>query len=63
MAESKSTDWRELCAAAAHEEDAAKLTCLVNQIIEAFDQSLPPRNAGESMFAEPADEEGVNFFV
>jgi len=55
MAESKSTDWRELCAAATQEQDAAKLTCLVNQIIEAFDQSLPPRDAGNSMFAEPAD--------
>jgi hypothetical protein len=55
MAESKSTDWRELCAAATQEQDAAKLTCLVNQIIEAFDQSLPPRDARASMFAEPAD--------
>ena len=55
MAERKSTDWRELCAAAAGEQDAAKLTCLVNQIIEAFDQSLPPRAAENSVFAEPAD--------
>jgi len=45
MAESKSNDWRELCAAAAKEQDAAKLTCLVNQIIEAIDQSLPHSRA------------------
>jgi len=35
----KRTDWRTLCAAAAKEKDAAKLTCLVNQIIEAIDQT------------------------
>jgi hypothetical protein len=40
MAESKNNDWRELCAAAVKEQDAAKLTCLVNQIIEAIDQTL-----------------------
>ena len=55
MAKSKSTDWRELCAAAAGEQDAAKLTCLVNQIIEAFDQSLPPSAVKNSVIAEPAD--------
>ncbi len=55
MAETNSTDWRELCAAAVQEADAAKLTCLVNQIIEAFDQSVHPRGPDESTFAEPAD--------
>lgn len=45
MAESRSNDWRELCAAAAKEQDAAKLTCLVNQIIEAIDQTLPHSRA------------------
>lgn len=40
MADSKSNAWRELCAAAAKEQDAAKLTCLVNQLIEALDQTL-----------------------
>jgi hypothetical protein len=44
MAESKSTDWRKLCAAAAQEQDAAKLTRLVNQLIRAIDESFvrPP---------------------
>lgn len=55
MAESKGTDWRELCAAAAHEEDAEKLTCLVNQIIEAFDQSLLPRSSTAVALSEPVD--------
>lgn len=55
MAESKGTDWRELCAAAAHEENAEKLTCLVNQIIEAFDQSLSPQSSARVPFSEPAD--------
>ncbi len=56
MAEGRSSDWRELCAAAADEQDAAKLTCLVNQIIAAFDESLPPRTTETSpVFAEPAD--------
>ena len=55
MAENRSTDWRKLCAAAAKEEDAAKLTCLVNQIIDAFDQSLPPRPSSKLPSAEAAD--------
>lgn len=55
MAESRSTDWRELCAAVASEQDATKLTCLVNQIIEAFDQSLPPRDSRELPCSEAAD--------
>ena len=54
MAESKSTDWRELCAAAAG-EDAEKLTCLVNQIIEAFDQSLLPQGSSSVPLSEGAD--------
>lgn len=40
MAESKSIDWRELCAAAAREQDAAKLTCLVNQLIQSLDETI-----------------------
>jgi hypothetical protein len=55
MTESKGADWRELCAAAAHEEDAERLTCLVNQIIEAFDQSLSPRSSAGVPFSESAD--------
>jgi hypothetical protein len=55
MAESKSTDWRELCAAAAGEQDAEKLTCLVNQIIEAFDQSLLPQGSSSVPLSEGAD--------
>jgi hypothetical protein len=42
MAECKSTDWRQLCAAAAREQDAAKLSNLVNQLIVALDQTLAP---------------------
>jgi hypothetical protein len=41
MANGESTDWRDLCAAAAKEEDSAKLTSLVNQIIKAFDERTP----------------------
>jgi hypothetical protein len=55
MAESKNTDWRELCSAAANEQDAAKLTYLVNQIIEAFDQELPPRYSSDSKIADASD--------
>jgi hypothetical protein len=55
MAESKSTDWRELCAAAAHEEDVEKLTCLVNQIIEAFDQSASSQRSTGVQLAESTD--------
>lgn len=40
MAECKSTDWRELCAAAASEQDAVKLSCLVNQLIVALDRTM-----------------------
>ncbi len=55
MAEKMNTDWRELCAAAASEQDAAKLTCLVNQIIDAFDQSLSPRDSKALQSTETAD--------
>jgi hypothetical protein len=55
MAEIKKTDWRDLCSAAANEQDAAKLTYLVNQIIEAFDRAVPPRYSGDSRFAGAAD--------
>ncbi len=40
--ESRNKDWRELCAAAANEQDVRKLTSLVNQIIEAFDRARTP---------------------
>lgn len=48
-------DWRELCAAAAKEEDSAKLTGLVNQIIKALDEesdggSQRISGGGQSMF-------------
>lgn len=39
MAESKDADWRELCAAAAQEQDATKLTALVNRLIRAIDET------------------------
>ena len=45
MAESKSSDWRQLCAAAAREQDAAKLTCLVNQLIRALDETVARSHA------------------
>ncbi|MGA2001749.1 MAG: hypothetical protein ABSG70_00125 [Terriglobales bacterium] len=59
MAEGAKYDWRELCVAAAKEEDAEKLTCLVKEIIEAFDQSLlQPRPAGGSQtFSSPSATE------
>jgi hypothetical protein len=50
MNESKGADWRELCAAAASEDDATKLTSLVNQIIEAFDEASAPRESKETVF-------------
>jgi hypothetical protein len=55
MAESKNTDWRELCSAAANEQDAAKLTHLVSQIIKAFDQELLPRYSSDSSAAGAPD--------
>jgi len=39
--ESNANDWRQLCAAAAKEQDGTKLTSLVNQIIKALDESNP----------------------
>ncbi len=33
-------DWRELCAAAIKEQDGAKLVRIVDQIIEAIDQTV-----------------------
>ena len=40
-AEGNSNDWRQLCAIAAKEQDAAKLTSLVKQIIQALDELSP----------------------
>lgn len=37
MPESKGKDWRELCAAASEETDSEKLSSLINQILQAFD--------------------------
>jgi hypothetical protein len=51
MSESKNSEWKELCAAAAHEPDARKLASLVNQIIEAFDRAIPPRRTSGSRMA------------
>ena len=39
MPESKTSDWRELCAAAVKEQDAERVISLVDQIIAALDQS------------------------
>lgn len=41
MPESKTSDWRELCAAAVKEQDAERVISLVDQIIAALDQSHP----------------------
>jgi hypothetical protein len=43
-AEGTMNDWRQLCAAAATEQDSAKLTSLVNQIIKALDDQNPRLN-------------------
>lgn len=41
MEASESSNWRDLCAAAAVEQDTAKLTRLVKQIIQAMDRTFP----------------------
>lgn len=56
MAGGKSNDWRELCLAAAKEEDTEKLTHLVNDIIEAFDQSLHRPGDSGSVLCEGSTE-------
>jgi hypothetical protein len=38
MTERMETDWRRLCAAAAHESDSTKLAELVDQILRVFDE-------------------------
>ena len=38
MSESRSKDWRELCAAAASENDPKKLGLLVEELIRALDE-------------------------
>jgi hypothetical protein len=42
MAESDGRDWREFCAAAADECDAARLLSLVDQILQALDKADLP---------------------
>jgi len=37
----KNMDWRQLCAAAAVEQDSGKLTVLVDQLIQALDDRNP----------------------
>jgi putative NADH-flavin reductase len=46
MPESKTSDWRELCAAAVKEQDAERLISLVDQIIAALDQAHLPSQSG-----------------
>ena len=46
----ESTNWRELCAAAAVEQDAAKLTRLVKQIVQAMVRTFP-----QARFSNEAD--------
>jgi len=38
MADGMQRDWRELCLAVTNENDSAKLTSLVQELIEALDQ-------------------------
>ena len=38
MADDVQKDWRELCLAVTNETDSAKLTCLVQELIEALDR-------------------------
>jgi hypothetical protein len=42
MTESDGKDWREFCAAAAEEFDAARLLSLVDQILQALDEADRP---------------------
>ena len=48
MAESKNNHWRELCAAAAKEEDPKKLSLLVRQIVKALDERTPHSDTSDS---------------
>jgi hypothetical protein len=50
MEASESSNWRDLCAAAAVEQDTAKLTRLVKQIIQAMDRTFP-----RARFSDEAD--------
>jgi hypothetical protein len=46
MAERNQKDWRELCIAVIHENDSARLSSLIQELIEALDegkQSWHPR--------------------
>jgi len=51
MTEREKPDWHDLCAAAANEQDAAKLASLVDQIIEAFDRAASSRSETHSSVA------------
>ena len=55
MAEGNSTDWLELCAAAAKEADPKKLANLIQRILEALDERkhgfTSPKPLGE--FSQP----------
>ena len=54
----ESPDWRELCAAAAVEQDSTRLASLVNRIIEAFDrQSCAPPMQSETPRLDGRDAE------
>ena len=48
MALGERSDWRELCAAAAKEEDSVKLGYLVNQIIRALGGRIPSDHSNHS---------------
>jgi hypothetical protein len=55
MAEGTSTDWQELCAAAAKEADPKKLASLIERILQALDERkrgfASPNRLGE--FSQP----------
>lgn len=50
MEASEDPNWRELCAAAAVEQDTAKLTRLVKQILQSMDRTFP-----RARFSDDAD--------
>ena len=63
MAEGTSTDWQELCAAAAKEADPKKLASLIERILQALDERrrgfASPNRLGE--FSQPRNAAGATY--
>jgi hypothetical protein len=53
MNQSKGEGWRELCAAAATEQDPEKLGCLVNKILKVLDERDQEQVCAKSPVPEP----------